>query len=201
MNDKNADGAPPAIPSSDWDMTPDEFEELTTRLIEEVMGAADAFTIERHTILEADDGTYDIDAAVTFEVGGFTFLVLVEAKRHKDPIKRELVAVLHQKLRSTGAHKGLLASASGFQSGAITFAKRHGIALATVSDGQLKIENKADPNRTETTDTAASVNSIPILVAQLIPSTPEAEPVEVELTGGELLGYLIRMAFPDLELQ
>lgn len=198
MNDKNADAATPDIPSSDWDMTPDEFEELTARLVEEVMGAADAFTIERHTILEADDGTYDIDAAITFDVGGFAFLVLVEAKRHKDPIKRELVAVLHQKLRSTGAHEGLLASASGFQSGAITFARRHGIALATVRDGQLKIENKADANLTETTDTD---NSIPILVAQLIPSTPEAEPVEVELTGGELLGYLIRMAFPDLELQ
>ncbi|GGB74266.1 hypothetical protein N798_05560 [Knoellia flava TL1] len=181
-------------------MTPDDFEDLTARLVEEVMSAAEGFTIERHTILEADDGTYDIDATATFEVGGFAFLVLVEAKRHKDPIKRELVAVLHQKLRSTGAHKGLLVSASGFQSGAVRFAKRHGIALATVSDGRLKIENKADPNRTGTMDIEVTDSSIPILVVQLIPSTPAAGLVEVELTGGELLGYLIRMAFPDLKL-
>jgi hypothetical protein len=36
------------------------------------------------------------------------FLMLVEAKRHKNPIKRELVQVLHSKLRSVGAHKAAM---------------------------------------------------------------------------------------------
>jgi Restriction endonuclease len=57
-------------------------------------------------VVEGRDGTYDFDATVRYELAGVAFLILVEAKLHKNPIKRETVQVLHQKLQSVGAQKG-----------------------------------------------------------------------------------------------
>lgn len=54
------------------------------------------------------DGTYIIDVTVRFSVLGAEFLMLFECKRHKTPVKREHVQVLKDKLRSTGAHKGVV---------------------------------------------------------------------------------------------
>jgi hypothetical protein len=198
MSDKDIHSATPAVRPPDWDITPEEFEELTAGLLQEAMGEADGFKIERHTVLPAADGTYDIDATVRFEVGGIAFLVLVEAKRHKNPIKRELVTALHQKMQSTGAQKGILVSTAAFQSGAIDFAQAHGIALATVVSGRLHLESKADPSHRACLGRGAAAPGIPALVARLVGLTPGAELMEPELFGTERLGYLISTVFPDL---
>jgi hypothetical protein len=68
--------------------------------------------------------------------------VLVEAKLHKNPVKRELVQVLHQKVQSVGAHKGLMVSTAPYQTGAVIFAKAHGIALVTVTEGRFVYETR-----------------------------------------------------------
>lgn len=65
------------------------------------------------------DGTYVIDVTVRFRLLGADFLMLFECKRHTSPVKREDVQVLKDKLRSTGAHKGVVVAASGFQRGAL----------------------------------------------------------------------------------
>jgi hypothetical protein len=44
-----------------------------------------------HDKLEGVDGSYHFDATVRSELGRMRLVVVVEAKRHKDPIKRELV--------------------------------------------------------------------------------------------------------------
>lgn len=61
--------------------------------------------------------------------------MLVECKKHKNPIKRELVQALHQKQLSLGANKAILVSTSAFQEGAIKFARAHGIALVKLISG------------------------------------------------------------------
>ena len=66
--------------------------------------------------------------------------MLVEAKLHKNPIKRELVQVLYQKVQSAGAHKGVMVSTAPHQTGAVRFAQVHGIALATVTEGRFLYE-------------------------------------------------------------
>jgi Restriction endonuclease len=183
-----------------WDMTPEEFEDLAAGLLEEVMGEADKFEIERHTVLRTADGKYDIDATVRFELGGLAFLVLVEAKRHKNPIKRKLVAVLHQKMQSVGAQKAIRVSATAFQSGAVEFAQAHGIALATVAGRRLNLETKADPNHPSPGrgSTDRSDTSIPALVAQLVAPKPSEGSSEVTLLGTERLDYLVNAVFPDI---
>jgi hypothetical protein len=182
-----------------WDMTPEEFEDLAAELLEGVMGEADRFEIDRHTVLRAADGKYNIDATVRFEFGGLAFLVLVEAKRHKNPIKRELVAVLHQKMQSVGAQKAIMVSTTTFQSGAVEFAQAHGIALATVVGRRLYLETKADPNRPSLGRGSAGRPNfgIPALVAHLVAPGPDEGSADVTLVGTERLGYLINVAFPE----
>ena len=88
------------------------------------------------------DGTYVIDVTVRFRLLGADFLVLFECKRHVSPVKREDVQVLSDKLRSTGAHKGVVVAASGFQSGALSYAKTHGIACVRLVDGAWTYESR-----------------------------------------------------------
>src|SRR4051794_5122992 len=118
------------------DMSPAEFEQFVVELLDSVTGLVDGLSVVLHDKLEGTDGTYDFDATVRFGFGGLHFLVLVEAKRHKNPIKRELVQVLHDKLRSVGAQKAAMIATTSYQRGALDYAKTHGIALATVTEGR-----------------------------------------------------------------
>lgn len=139
------------------DITAAEFEHFVVELLECVSPSVDALEVKLHDKIQGADGLYDFDATVRFGLGGMRFLVLVEAKRHKNPIKRELVQVLHDKLRSVGANKAAMIATAPYQSGALEYAKRHGIALATVTEGRFAFETKSidDPpeiSRRQATD-------------------------------------------------
>jgi hypothetical protein len=125
------------------DITPEEFEEFVVDLLESARSAVDGLVVTLHDKIQGADGVYDFDATVRFRFGGMDFLVLVEAKRHTNPIKRELVQVLHAKLRSVGAHKAAMIATAPYQRGALDYAKAHGIALATVTEGRFTFETKA----------------------------------------------------------
>lgn len=92
------------------------------------------FSITHNVRIPAEDGTYQIDIYAVFMALGVEFKILCECKQYTSPVNREKVVLLHDKLRSLGAHKGVLLSTSGFQSGAIQYAKVHGIALIRVED-------------------------------------------------------------------
>ena len=68
---------------------------------------------------------------------------MVECKHHKSPIKREAVQILRDRIRSTGAQKGMIFSTSNFQRGVLEFAKKHRIALARVAEGKTSYETRA----------------------------------------------------------
>ena len=113
-----------------------------------------SFTIDHNVIIEGDDGSYQIDVYATFYAMGMSFSVLCECKQYKNSIKREVVSALYQKLLSLGIQKGVLMSTANFQSGAIKFAQKHGIALIKVYDysdeyfshsSEIDIEDPNDP--------------------------------------------------------
>jgi Restriction endonuclease len=120
------------------EITPGEFEDFVAC---QLLGAAapevNNLTVALHDKIMGADGTYDFDATVRYQFAGMSFLVVVEAKLHKNPIKRELVQVLQQKAQSVGAHKGVMISTAPYQAGAVAFARAHGIALATVTEGRF----------------------------------------------------------------
>ena len=134
-NDDTVDRWIAQYPSAE--ISADEFEEFVATLLRAGEPGLANFTVALHEKIEGVDGEYDFDATVRYEFLGMDFLVLVEAKCHKNAIKRELVQVLHQKGQSVGAHKCVLVSTAPFQRGAVAFAKTHGIALVTMTEGRF----------------------------------------------------------------
>jgi restriction system protein len=117
-------------------LSPEEFELLTKRILDaESSGLRDYRSSHRETIV-GSDGEYEFDITVRFSAMGADYLTLVECKHYKHRVKREVVQTLLQKMHSTGANKGIIFTTADFQSGAIEFAKSHGIALVKIADGR-----------------------------------------------------------------
>lgn len=118
-------------------LTSKQFEiEVETLLRKLGSGRLAEFKVQRLEILPGVDGDYEIDVTARFEALGGNFLVLVECKHHKNPIKREVVQILFGRVCAVGAQKGMIFSTAGFQTGAIEYAKQHGVALVQVADGK-----------------------------------------------------------------
>jgi hypothetical protein len=58
----------------------------------------------------------------------------VECKDHKSPVEQGEVAEFVVKCKKTGANKGIMVSASGFQSGAARLAQEEGIEIFTLNE-------------------------------------------------------------------
>jgi hypothetical protein len=125
------------------DITATEFEKFVAELLAATSPLLDDLKVTLHEVVPGVDGDYDFDITVRYELAGMTFLILVECKRHKNPIKRELVQVLHQKVQSVGGHKGVLISTAPYQRGALEFAKTHGIALVTVTEDRFAFQTRS----------------------------------------------------------
>ena len=117
----------------------------------------DDLRVEIHERVDGMDGTYDFDATARYRWAGLDFLVVVGAKRHTNPIKRELVQILHSKVQSVGAHKGVMVSAAPFQSGAVEFAQRHGIALVSLAEARFTFETRSLSPRPPLSGTSQSI--------------------------------------------
>ena len=116
-------------------MTPRSYELLVKGILDATGHELIKYRPEHLASLEGADGQYVIDFVATFTALGAEFLVLVECKQHIRKVERQDVQVLHSKLQSLAAHKGMLFSVSGFQSGAVEYAAAHGIALVEVATG------------------------------------------------------------------
>lgn len=125
------------------EISPEDFEQFVADVLGTGSPGLAEFEVRSHEVLRGVDGDFDFDATVRFSYLGMSFLTVVEAKRHSNPIKRELVQVLHSKAQSVGAQKAILISTAPFQRGAIEFAKSHGIALVMVSEGRFTFETRA----------------------------------------------------------
>ena len=118
------------------DLTPIEFERYCYDFLNgyaQKEGLQD-FKITHNTRIKASDGKYQIDVYAEFIAMGSRFKVLCECKKYKNRVNRDKVAILHRKLESIGAQKGILISTSDFQSGAVEYGKAHGITLIKAED-------------------------------------------------------------------
>lgn len=126
------------------DITPTEFERLVRNWIVSQGGELTNLEVTYDAKIEAHDSTYQIDVLAKFQAfGGADFTVLIECKKYRGAVEREQVQVLHGKVGSLGAHKGMLFTTSGFQSGAIKYAAAHGIALVSVADGEASYQTRS----------------------------------------------------------
>lgn len=136
------------IPTKDYfcDMTPEEFEKYSLDILKEQTKGLENLEIQHNVIIKKNDGNYQIDGKIQFDVMGVRYVTLVECKHYKSPISREKVQVLYDKIRAIGANKGILISTSNFQIGAIKYAKEHGIALIQIVEADLTYEIRIKPN-------------------------------------------------------
>jgi len=109
----------PPWDNSDLDITPTQFEVLVKDWVQLTGKDLISIDVKHNQKLDAYDSTYQIDVVAKFEAFGAEFIVLIECKKHKNAIPRSLVQELYDKIRSIGAHKGMLFATTGFQSGAI----------------------------------------------------------------------------------
>lgn len=118
------------------DLTPTEFEKWCCAFLDAYAEEENLpdFKIVHNKIFKVSDGRYQIDIFAEFTAMKSKIKILCECKKYKNRVNREKVAILHRKLESIGAHKGILISTSDFQSGAIEYAKVHGIALIKAED-------------------------------------------------------------------
>lgn len=126
------------------DMTPTEFEKHSLRILTEQIQNIGICNFQHNKIMEVDDGNYQIDGYIEFQLMGIYYKTLIECKHYKSSISREKVAVLYDKIRACGANKGVLVSSSNFQSGAIQYASKHGIALIQLTDADSIYETRSD---------------------------------------------------------
>lgn len=117
-----------------FDITPKAYEEAVAAIAKSMNLDLVGWEVKHLDPVEGLDGTYTMDVTARFQLAGMDFLILFECKRHKDPVKRSDVQVLLTKLHSTGAQKGVVVAATGFQSGALEFAKAHSIACVRLID-------------------------------------------------------------------
>lgn len=115
--------------------SPTEYEIKCTEVLRkyaEDEGLKD-FAIQHNKIIKGDDGDYQIDIFASFTAMGVKIKVLAECKRYSSPVTREKVVILADKVKQLGAHKGILISTSGFQSGALKYGEKHGVALLQIN--------------------------------------------------------------------
>lgn len=133
-------------------ISPTEYEQYCTEVLKQYAEEENLkdFTIQHNVVVKSDDGTYQLDIYATFTALNVQFKVIAECKRYTNPVNREKVVILADKVKSIGAHKGILISTSGFQSGAHEYAKKHGIALIQILDKHVvHVQNACEPQTDE----------------------------------------------------
>lgn len=116
------------------EMNPIDFEKYSLQILQNQTKGLDNVKFVHNKVVEAYDGNYQLDGYIEFEVMGVLYKTIVECKHYKNPISREVVQKVYDNIRAIGAQKGIVVSTSNFQSGAIDYARAHGIALIQMTE-------------------------------------------------------------------
>lgn len=115
-----------------------DYERLVASVFEAILKQDQVHTLEiRHDakVRGLSGEEFQIDVYWRFKAVGLEYSAIVEVKNWKKRIKRNVVQMLESTLRDVpGQPRGVIVSARGFQSGAIAFAKAHGIELYTLAE-------------------------------------------------------------------
>ena len=83
----------------------------------------------QENLMTATGRIYNIDLNYNFKLGGINYLTIIECKNWKNTITRDLILTLREKANDLGAHKAILLTTKGFQSGAVEYALEKGVGL------------------------------------------------------------------------
>ncbi len=117
-------------------MQPNAYEQFVGKLIE-VLSVNDLInkpSIQQRRKFTGTTGqVYEIDLSYTFRVAHVDYLTAIECKCWNHPVGRDIVSAFKAVTDDIKAHKGIIVTTQGFQSGALDAAGAYGIALMKVS--------------------------------------------------------------------
>ncbi|MFG5379816.1 restriction endonuclease [Yoonia sp. R2-816] len=124
-------------PKHPIEVTPEEYEKQVVSWLQSAGRELQEFTVNHLEKIHGEGGEYSIDGWAEFEIfGGAKVCVLIECKKHRRPVVRDVILGVHAKAQAVGAQKSIVFSTSGFQSGAVEFAASAGVALVVFVDGK-----------------------------------------------------------------
>jgi restriction system protein len=125
-------------------ISPEQYECQVVRWLERAGSRLKDFSVDHRRHLDGVSGDYEIDAVAELTIlQGAEIKVIIECKRYSAPVEREKLLVLWAKLQDVNAHKAMMFSTSGFQSGALEYASVKGIATITFMDGKWAYETRS----------------------------------------------------------
>lgn len=84
---------------------------------------------------------HQIDIYWEFELAGTVYKTIVEVKDWSSPVKKEQLLTFNSLLEDIpGTPKGIYVSRGGYQAGALTYAKAHGIQLVSIHEEDCSFE-------------------------------------------------------------
>lgn len=131
-------------------ITPVDFEKLCLDLLLKTKDfkKINIISIQHNKKITSSDGKFQLDGYIEYELLNVRHKVIIECKNHTRPVQRSVIMELKAKLDSIGAQKAILMSTSGFQTGTIEYAQKHGIGLIQVVETSLlTIQNSIAPQK------------------------------------------------------
>jgi len=115
--------------------------EVTAMLFLEYQGCSAARGVD----LEGIRGKHRVDVLGTFSLKGMEYKTIVECKYWSQKVRKEQVATLVSIMEDVGASKGIIISKSGFQTGAVNYAKKRSVELLTLQEVMHTIRRESIP--------------------------------------------------------
>lgn len=111
---------------------------LQSRLVENIPGKD--LRIKHNTCFTGRSGyEHQVDISAEMKVAGVRLLILVECKSSAEIVETSEILEFASRIEDIGAHKGIIVTTHGFQSGALQLAKSKGIALIVACDLEWNI--------------------------------------------------------------
>lgn len=123
-------------------MTSVEFERASLLWINQQANMYPNAQVSHDVTIPTRNGNYQLDGMISFQAYGMSFTIIVECKRYSNPVKRDALVVLQDKIQELGAQKGILVTTSSFQRGAVQYAKNHGLTLVQLGQKDGDFEEK-----------------------------------------------------------
>jgi len=138
-NDKS-----PWNPKDSLNLTAREFELKVVDWLKKSSEGLNNFEVKHLEKVEGNSGEYEFDAIARLTIlGGAEIVIAIECKRYGRPVEREKLLALHSKANDIGAHKSMIFSTSGFQSGALKYASVNKIATLVLVDDSFHYETRS----------------------------------------------------------
>ncbi len=121
-------------------MQPTDFENLVKAVLLDQLHRS-GIQVHRGKHFRGKRSGYEHEIDLSFEIDlvGTQVLVVVECKAYRRPVSVDDVLEFCSRIDDIGAHKGILASTSGFTLGARTLASSNGVALVRALQGRWKL--------------------------------------------------------------